>query len=312
MSIEAYSNTATLSSLQRYLAADIERRSRDHEGDMSTAIKELSLFRRNTPTEPCPCLVEPSIVLVAGGAKQLLIGDQVYAYNADHFLITSLNHPASSQILEASPEHPCMGLVLKLNVSVMTELMAQTQLHPPREREPEQSAVIGSVSSCFLQPFYRLLSLLDEPNAIEVMAPLIEREIHFRLLQSDIAPRLLQIITAGSQSQRISRAIDWIKAHYNEPLRVEDLAAHVQMSSSSLHHYFRKLTAKSPLQYQKWLRLNEAKRLMVNQNYEAAQAAYKVGYESPSQFSREYSRLFGASPKRDVQSMRQSTPKAMS
>ncbi|MDO3382430.1 AraC family transcriptional regulator [Gilvimarinus algae] len=294
-----------LSALQASLAQTIERRTRNQEGDCSTAIGNLLLFRRNAPSEPCACLVEPSIVLVAQGAKQLLIGDKVYAYNANHFLITSLNHPASSQILEASPEQPCLGLVLKLNLSVTTELIAQTRQQPPRERGGEESAVIGTVDSRFLQAFARLMALLDEPTSIEVLAPLIEREIHFRLLQSDIAPRLLQIVTVGSQSQRIGRAIDWLKAHYDQPLRVENLAAHVQMSTSSLHHYFRTLTAKSPLQYQKWLRLNEAKRLMINHNLEAAQAAYKVGYESPSQFSREYSRLFGASPKKDILLMRQ-------
>lgn len=145
---------------------------------------------------------------------------------------------------------------------------------------------------------------------IAVLAPLIEREIHYRLLKSDLAMRLLQIASVGSQSQRIARAIDWLKTYYAQPLRVDELAAHAQMSTSSLHHHFRQLTAMSPLQYQKWLRLSEAKRLMLNENLDAARAAFHVGYESPSQFSREYSRFFGAPPKRDIEGLRRRTGEA--
>ena len=145
---------------------------------------------------------------------------------------------------------------------------------------------------------------LDEPDAIEALAPLVLREIHYRLLTSDQAWRLRQLTSVGSQSHLVARAIDWLKANYASPLRVEELAARVHMSPSSLHHHFRQLTAMSPLQYQKWLRLNEARRLMLNMGFDAARAAFEVGYESPSQFSREYARLFGAPPKRDVVSLR--------
>lgn len=257
------------------------------------------------PPSPGACLVEPRIVLVVQGAKQLLIGDRAYAYNTERFLITSLDLPASSQVLEASPDQPCLGLVLGLDLRVMAELIAQSGLPPPRDRATGGSAALGTITPALLEPISRLLALLDEPGAIAVLAPLIEREIHYRLLISDLAARLWQIASVGSQSHRIGRAIDWLKANYARPLRIDELAAHAQMSAPSLHHHFRQLAAMSPLQYQKWLRLSEAKRLMLNEGLDAASAAFHVDYESPSQFSREYSRLFGAPPRRDIEELRQ-------
>ena len=186
----------------------------------------------------------------------------------------------------------------------MAELIAQGGLPLPTARANDRSVGIGTVTPVLLEPFKRLLDLLDEPETIPVLAPLIEREIHYRLLKSDHAARLWQFASVGSQGHRVSKAIDWLKVNYTAALRIEDLAAHVQMSPSSLHQHFRQLTAMSPLQYQKWLRLNEARRLMLNEDSDAASAAFEVGYESPSQFSREYTRLFGAPPKRDIEGLR--------
>lgn len=278
--------------------------------DCSTSIPNLAFFRREAPTQPCTCLVEPSIVLVVQGAKQLLIGNHAYAYDTERFLITSLDLPARSQVLEASPDQPCLGLVLRLDLRVMAELIAQSGLPLPRDRASEGGAALGTITPALLEPFGRLLALLDDPGTIAVLAPLIQREIHYRLLTGDLAGRLLQIVSVGSQGHRIARAIDWLKANYAQPLRIDELAAHVQMSPSSLHHYFRQLTAMSPLQYQKWLRLNEARRLMLNERLDAASAAFHVGYESPSQFSREYSRLFSAPPKRDIEGLRRQSDAA--
>jgi AraC-like DNA-binding protein len=292
-----------LGALHARLSALVERWTAGVE-DSRTSRENLMFFRREAPTGPCSCLVEPSIVLVVQGAKQLLIGDRAYAYDQQRFLITALNLPGTSQVLEASPEHPCLGLVLRLDLRIMAELIAQTGSAPTRDRAAEGSAALGTVTASLLEPFHRLVTLLDEPEALNVLAPLIEREIHYRLLTSDMAARLWQIASAGSQSQRIARAIEWLKAHYAQPLRVEDLAAQAQMSPSTLHHHFRQLTAMSPLQYQKWLRLSEARRLMLNERLDAASAAFQVGYESPSQFSREYSRLFGSPPRRDIEGLR--------
>ncbi|QQV54837.1 AraC family transcriptional regulator N-terminal domain-containing protein [Ralstonia syzygii subsp. celebesensis] len=274
-------------------------------GDYATPIADLVFFRRECPAPPAFCVIEPSIVLVAQGAKQMLISGETYPYDTSHFLITSLDLPAASEVKVASPDEPCLGLVLKLDLRVLAELIAQGGLPPPRDRSVGMSVGLGTATPTILAPFTRLLELLDEPDAIPALAPLIQREIHYRLLTSDQAGRLRQIASVDSQGYRIAKAIDWLKLNFTQPLRIEELAARVQMSAPTFHHHFRQLTSMSPLQYQKWLRLNEAKRLMLNEHLDAASAAFKVGYESPSQFSREYSRLFGAPPKRDIAGLRQ-------
>ncbi|WP_153111011.1 AraC family transcriptional regulator [Propionivibrio limicola] len=302
---------ATIDPLRGAMLESLGRRTVGNT-DCPTPISSLIFFRREMPMPPCICLVEPSIVLVVQGEKQMLVGGEAYPYNVNRFLITSLDLPANSQIVTASPEKPCLGLVLKLDLRIMAELIAQGGLPLPAERSHDRGIGIGlgTVTPLLLEAFKRLLDLLDDPGAIPVLAPLIEREIHYRLLKSDQAARLSQIASVGSQGHRVAKAIDWLKMHYTATLRIEELAAHVQMSPSSLHQHFRQLTAMSPLQYQKWLRLNEARRLMLNEDLDAASAAFEVGYESPSQFSREYARLFGAPPKRDIEGMRRQADSA--
>lgn len=286
------------------LLAQMIRQVAGKTGDFPTAIANLSFFRRDEPTQPDACLVEPSVLLVAQGKKQMVLGDDTYIYDTERFLITSLDLPAKSRVLEASPDRPCLGLMVRLDLRIITELIAQIGFPPPDDHSASGSMGIGMLTPFMLDPFKRMLELLDEPDAIKVLAPLIEREIHYRLLVSDQAKKLWQIASVGSQSHRIAKAVDWLKLNYAQHLRVDELAARVQMSPSSFHQYFRKLTAMSPVQYQKWLRLNEAKRLMLNESLDAASAAFNVGYESPSQFSREYSRLFGAPPKRNIVQLR--------
>jgi AraC-like DNA-binding protein len=295
----------TLDALREAMVEGIGRRTVGNM-DCPTPISSLGFFRREMPMPPVICLVEASVVLVVQGEKQMLVGGEAYPYDINRFLTTSLDLPANSQVVTASPEKPCLGLVLKLDLRVMAELIAQGGLPFPAERSNDKGVGIGlgTVTPALLEPFKRLLDLLDEPGAIPVLVPLIEREIHYRLLMSDQAARLWQIASVGSQGHRVARAIDWLKANYTATLRIDDLAAHAQMSPSSLHQHFRQLTAMSPLQYQKWLRLNEARRLMLNEDSDAASAAFEVGYESPSQFSREYTRLFGTPPKRDVEGLR--------
>jgi AraC-like DNA-binding protein len=183
--------------------------------------------------------------------------------------------------------------------------MVESNLPPPRTQQSSRGMAIGEVTLPLLTAFQRLIDLLDEPKDISILAPIIQREIMYRLLVGDQGVRLRQIASAGSQSHQIARAIDWLKSNFMRPLRIDDLAAHVHMSTSSFHHHFRALTAMSPLQYQKWLRLNEARRLMLTEHLHAAIAAFRVGYESPSQFSREYRRLFGEPPLRDIIKLRQ-------
>ncbi|MHA6887286.1 AraC family transcriptional regulator [Ralstonia pseudosolanacearum] len=275
------------------------------KADCATRIPGLAFFRRDRPAPPAMCMVEPSIVLVVQGEKQMLVGGEAYPYSAERFLITTLDLPADSQVTVADPDKPCLGLTLKLDLRTVAELAAQGELPMPGECPHDRGIGLGTVTPTLIDPIRRLIDLLDEPKAIPVLAPMIQREIHYRLLMSDQAGRLRLIASIGSQGHRVAKAIDWLKENYASTLKIDDLAAYAQMSTSSLHQHFRQLTAMSPLQYQKWLRLNEARRLMLNEDKDAASAAFEVGYESPSQFSREYSRMFGMSPKRDITTLRE-------
>ena len=271
----------------------------------TTAIPSLSLFRRNEPTEPISGMYEPSICLIAQGAKRVLLGDDTYVYDPHHYLITSVHLPTVVQIIEASREKPYLGLRLTLNLREVAQLMADSNLPPPRAQQSSRGMATGEVTLPLLAVFGRLIDLLAEPQDIPILAPTIQREIIYRLLVGDQGTRLRQIAAAGSQSHQISRAIDWLKNNYTNQLRIDDLAKQVNMSVSTFHHHFRALTAMSPLQFQKRLRLNEARRLMLIEPLDATTAAFQVGYESTSQFSREYSRLFGAPPLRDITNLRQ-------
>jgi AraC-like DNA-binding protein len=276
------------------------------QGDQPmTAIPGLSLSRRDAPTQPTSHMYEPIICVIAQGAKRVLLGDDTYVLDVHHFLITSGDLPTVVQIIKASREKPYLGLILKLDRREISQLMVDSHLPPPRAQPSSRGMAIGEVTLPLLSAFQRLIDLLAEPKDIPILAPIIQREIMYRLLVGDQGARLRQIASAGSQSQQIARAIDWLKSNFTQPLRIEDLATQAHMSTSTFHHHFRALTAMSPLQYQKWLRLNEARRLMLTERLDAATAAFQVGYESPSQFSREYSRVFGAPPVRDITYLRQ-------
>jgi len=278
--------------------------------DASTPVPGLTFFRRERVLPPAYCIIPPSIVVVVQGEKQMLVGDGVFSYDASRYLITSLDLPASSVVVRASPEAPCLGLAVSLDLRTIAELIAHGNVPLPRDRADSASIGIGSLTPAILKPIGRMLELLDEPAAISTLAPIFLRELHYRLLTSDQAGLLRRIASVDGQAFKIARSIDWIKLNYAAPLRIEDLAASVQMSAPNFYHHFRQLTAMSPLQYQKLLRLNEAKRLMLNDRLDAARAAFQVGYESPSQFSREYSRLFGAPPGRDIATLLAAVPVA--
>src|SRR6185369_7034316 len=270
-----------------------------------TRVPGLSLYRRCEPTGPISGMYDPSICLVAQGAKRVLLGEDSFAYDARHYLITSVHLPTVVQIVEASPERPYLGLKLQLDQREISQLMVDSHLPPPRPQQSSRGMAVGEVTLALVTAFQRLVDLLAEEGDIPILAPIIQREIFYRLLVGDQGARLRQIASAGSQSNQIARAIEWLRDNFARPLRVDDLAAHVRMSTSTLHHHFRSMTALSPLQFQKQLRLQEARRLMLAEHLDAASAAFEVGYESPSQFNREYSRLFGAPPLRDITNLRQ-------
>jgi AraC-like DNA-binding protein len=270
-----------------------------------TVVPGLALFRREEPTEPISGMYEPSICMVAQGAKRVMLGDEAYVYDAHHYLITAVHLPTVVQVVNASPEKPYLGLRLMLDLREVSQLMVDSNLPPPRSQQSSRGMATGEVTLPLLAAVQRLIDLLAEPQDIPILAPIIQREIVYRLLVGDQGARLRQIASAGSQSHQIARAVHWLKGNFTRPLRIDDLATQVNMSTSTFHHHFRTLTAMSPLQYQKLLRLNEARRLMLAECLDAATAAFEVGYESATQFSREYSRLFGAPPLRDITTLRQ-------
>jgi AraC-like DNA-binding protein len=272
---------------------------------LPTAISGLTLYNRICVSQPATALYQPSICLVVQGAKRVMLGEDSYVYDANHYLITSVDIPTMVQIVQASEAKPCLGIVLQLDLREISQLMVDGNLPHPRAHQPERGMALGRVDLPLLDAFGRLVSLLDCPGDIPILAPVIKREIFYRLLTGEQGARLRQIASMGSQGHQISQAIDWLKNNYSKPLRVDDLAHRVYMGTSTFNHHFRAMTAKSPLQYQKWLRLNEARRLMLAERCDAASAAFQVGYESQSQFSREYGRLFGEPPLRDMAKLRQ-------
>ena len=272
---------------------------------VETAIPGLLLVRREAPTEPFSCMYEPSVVLVLQGPKRIVVGEDAFEWAGHEFVLTSVDLPVISQVLEASKEKPHLALRLKLDQRAIAEMMVDCNLPAPKGQHTGRGMILGEGTLPLFKAFERLIDLLDEPDDIPVLAPLIQREILYRLVVSDQGYRLRQIASVGSPSNQVARAIKWLKAHYSEPLRIDDLAARVQMSPSAFHGHFRTLTAMSPLQYQKWLRLNDARRMMLVERLDATTAAFRVGYESPSQFSREYRRLFGTPPLRDITTLRE-------
>lgn len=272
------------------------------EGVHETGWPALSLFRADSPGVPTCAMYEPGLGLALQGAKQIMLGQHTFVHQPSTYLVTSVDVPVSAQVLRATAQEPCLCVTFRLDPMRLRELLPHVPA--PRPANPMAGISLSPVDGGLLDPLLRLVRLLDHPHDLAALGPLVERELLYRLLTGEQGARLAQIATAGSQSHQVSRAIDWLRQHYDEPLRIGDLAARVNMSESSFHHHFRAVTAMSPLQYQKQLRLHEARRLLLMGQCDVATAAHRVGYESPSQFSREYSRQFGAPPLRDVSRLR--------
>lgn len=275
-----------------------------------TAVPGLSLFRRNEPSEPITGMYEPSVCLIAQGAKRIRLGDDTYIYDSNHYLFSGLHLPVIAQVINANIEKPYLGLKLTFDYQDIAHLMADSQLPPPRTQKTDRGMATGNLTVSLVNAFQRLVDLLDEQQDIPILAPIIQREIFYRLLVGEQGLRLRQLAVMGTQSQQVAQAISWLKLNFTMPLRVDELSKMANMGTSTFHHHFRSMTALSPLQYQKQLRLQEARRLMLTEHIDAASAGFQVGYESPSQFSREYSRLYGAPPVRDIMNLRQQTANA--
>jgi AraC-like DNA-binding protein len=274
------------------------------EGDTLTEIPGLRFYRRSLPTACASATYEPSLVVFVQGQKRINVGKTTYLCDGSNFLLTSIDLPVVSQVIAATEKQPMLCLLLRLEMPAVREILSQQEFHLNGESADARGMAVGITSLELLDACSRLVDLLDAPQDIPFLSSLIQREIVFRLLRSPQGKHLRAIATLGEQSHRTAKAVEWLRTNYTKPLRVEELANLARMGVSTLHHQFRSLTAMSPLQYQKQLRLHTARERMLNQGLDAASAAFEVGYESASQFNREYSRFFGQPPMRDIKARR--------
>jgi len=290
----------------RALAEAIDKMT-PQDGVHATAVPRLSLIRMSAPTEPMHSVHNPAFCVVAQGGKQVLVGDKVLTYDASKYLVVSVDVPVIGQVVKASADEPYLCFKLDLDPAVLGSMLLDmgSELLPGDAEGAGAGMELAQVTPALAETATRLVRLLETPDDIKLLAPLVERELLYRLLRGAQSAQLRQIAWGGSRLQQVNRAIGWIKRNFAEPFAIEAVAAEARMSASALHQHFKAVTAMSPLQYQKQLRLQEARRLILSQAADAATAGHQVGYDSPSQFSREYARLFGAPPLRDVARLRQ-------
>jgi AraC-like DNA-binding protein len=277
-----------------------------------TQIPGLMLARRTAPSEPCTGTYTPSVIVVAQGSKRVNLGQTTFLYDQSRFLLTSIDLPIVSQVVDASETKPLLAMAIKLEMQVVRELLSQEEVRVRDLSSDSPAMVTGEITTELLSACCRLMDLLAKPQDIPYLSGLIRREIVYRLLSGPQGARLRAIASSGDQSHSTARAISWIRDNYAKPLRVDDLAEIAGMGVSTLHHHFRVLTRMSPLQYQKQLRLQAARGRMLIDGLDASTVAFEVGYESVSQFNREYSRLFGQPPMRDVKALREGSGIEMS
>ncbi|MBD1852468.1 AraC family transcriptional regulator [Leptolyngbya sp. FACHB-711] len=275
-----------------------------HDGVIEP-LKGLHVYRTSYPSECLHSVSIPSFCVIAQGSKEVLLGSDRYQYDPMHYLLGTVELPIASRILEASLEKPFLSLRLDLDPTLVGSVMVEAG-YPSAQRGTSVKAIdVSPLDANLLDATVRFVRLLDSPAEAHVLAPLIKREIIYRLLMGAQGERLRQIAVLGGYTHHIARAVDRLRKNFNQPLRIEDIAHELGMSVSGFHHHFKSVTAMSPLQFQKQLRLQEARRLMLGQNLDATSAAYQVGYDDPSHFNREYKRQFGAPPMRDVERLRE-------
>jgi AraC-like DNA-binding protein len=297
------SNSNAIANQCQELAALVMRHT-DGNGVHPTAIARLSFARSDTMSVATYSVGEPYLAIIVQGKKEVLLGEETYPYHPGQYLVLSVALLIGGGVVEATPDKPCLVLKLSLDLAQLCDLVAQMSFSAAQPKNSMRGLWVSNVDAMSIECVLRLVKLLETPRDIPILAPMMLRELYYRLLIGEQSEAVRQIATSGSNMQRIASAIQRIEAEFTQSMRIEDLAHRVKMSTSSFHQHFRQMTSMSPLQYQKQLRLMEARRLMLTEDFDAISAAYQVGYESPSQFSREYSRMFGAPPRRDIERLR--------
>lgn len=272
-------------------------------GNYPTSINGVRIVRRNNPTEFMRCFYNPSCILVLQGLKHMLYGNENLVYTKGQYVVSCTDIPVSSRVVEASDDKPFVVLILELDSNIISNLILETKL-PQAVDNKEKALAIADTDAELLDSFYRLAQLIEKPESEQqIMSPIIIKEIYYRLLTGPLGSQLRLINTKGTRSNQIVQAISLIKERYSEKLNMDEVAKAVNMAPASFYRNFKKVTQVSPLQYQKQLRLNEAQRLMLSGEHNAESASYIVGYESPTQFSREYKKMFGNPPKTNVKNL---------
>ena len=272
--------------------------------EVSTAVPGLTLYQNTVPTAPNPCTYAPSLLLIPQGKKRVDLGKQSFVFGESTFLLTSIELPIVSRVCAASVEKPYLAFFLKLDMGMVRDVLHSEEVRIPVPPVGTRGMVLAEATVELLAPCSRMVQLLRTPQDVPFIAKLLQREIIYRLLQGPQGDRLRSVATLADQSYRTAKAVTWLRDNFMKTLNVAELASMTGMSRSTLNHHFRGLTAMSPLQFQKQLRLHTARQKMLAEELDAASAAYQVGYESPSQFNREYKRFFGQPPMRDIQASR--------
>jgi AraC-like DNA-binding protein len=292
--------------LQAYREELVERIGRAISVDGSVQpLQGLHLYRHSVPLERVYSMVDPSVCVVAQGCKEFLLGESRYRYDPFHYLLLTVDLPTIGQVLEASKERPFLSLRLSLDRSIVSSVLIEAGYGPSRTPTRVKAVDVSVVDAKLLDATVRLTRPLDSPAEAPILLPLIMREMVYRLLMGEQGARLRHLVTLGEGSSPIARAVERLSQNFDRPLRVEQLAGELGMSVSGFHQHFKAVTALSPLQFQKRLRLQEARRLMLSEDLDAASAAYRVGYHDASHFNREYKSLFGVPPMRDMQRLRE-------
>ncbi|CAM3433504.1 AraC family transcriptional regulator [Paenibacillus lupini] len=278
------------------------------EGRTPTIVPFLSIVRRCHDTFRSPGVLTPSFCLILQGAKKLYLGQDIFHYGAGDYLASLIDIPASGQVVGTAEQSPYIGLRIDFTTQEIASVVMEAEiLTEPKEKNPSAGAFIGKSDADLLDIFYRLMKLMDKPNQVRYMSELLKKEMIFNLLSGDYGHLFMQKMLFDQRADGVGKAIQWIQENYTRSFTVEELAKSCNLSTSGLHHKFKAITTMGPLQYQKQLRLQEARRLMLSGPVGATMAAMTVGYESPSQFNREYRRLFGQPPLQDMKMMRKSS-----
>ena len=264
----------------------------------------IFIGRSSQLTERVHSVFKPAFCVIAQGSKDIMLGEDMFRYDPGHYLISSIDLPIVSHVVEASEENPYLSFRLNLDVSIVAQVLMESGIEIKKGDSQVKAMNVSPIDADLLEAVVKLARLLDTPEEMKFLAPLIIREITYRLLKGEQGARLSHLATSEGDARRITRAVKQLREHFDEPLKIENIAREMGMSVSGFHHHFKSVTAMSPLQFQKQIRLQEARRLLMGENLDVATAGVRVGYDDPAYFSRDYKKMFGASPQRDIAKLR--------